>query len=421
MCFLQCRISPMSFAILRIQKLKSFADIGGSLSHNYRNRETLNADSERTHLNEHAIDTNEKCMSAIRDRIPEKRRKDAVLCIEHLITASPEWDGWGNEKETAFFEQSKIWLEKKYGKKNVVSTTIHRDETTPHLVAYIVPLDEETGRLNAKKYIGGSRLTLSQMQTDFAVEVKDLGLDRGIQGSKAKHTSIREYYNDVNNYEPQPQVVLEKPEPNGIFESKAQYAERILESVIKQVEPKLKELSLLASQTRAAKKEAEAAIKNAEEARKALSDLQEQVKPYLDAQEGLDPSWKEYFDKTLKAAKEQVLERKKKIERQRQIEKETEEQRLYAETFKRDWNNTFARFTKEQIKNYEYQLECIREDYPDRFYREMKIDFLKRNLMSNPNYSLYIKNNFNKQSEQLAPKQNTEKRTENDYEPPSPF
>ncbi|WP_171498780.1 plasmid recombination protein, partial [Acinetobacter soli] len=55
----------MSFAILRIQKLKSVADVGGSLSHNYRNRETLNADDARTHLNEHTLDTNEKCMSAI--------------------------------------------------------------------------------------------------------------------------------------------------------------------------------------------------------------------------------------------------------------------------------------------------------------------------------------------------------------------
>ena len=119
--------------------------------HNYRNRETLNADNARTHLNEHELDTNEKCMTAIRDRIPEKRRKDAVLCIEHLITASPEWDGWGTEKETEFFEKSKKWLEEKYGKNNVVSTTIHRDETTPHLVAYVVPLDEESGRLNAKK------------------------------------------------------------------------------------------------------------------------------------------------------------------------------------------------------------------------------------------------------------------------------
>ena len=46
-------------------------------------------------------------MTAIRDRIPEKRRKDAVLCIEHLITASPDWPGWGTSKEAEFFEQSK--------------------------------------------------------------------------------------------------------------------------------------------------------------------------------------------------------------------------------------------------------------------------------------------------------------------------
>jgi hypothetical protein len=39
------------------------------------------------------------------------------------------------------------------------------------------------------------------------LKVKDLGLDRGIEGSKAKHTSIREYYNDVNNYEPEPNIV----------------------------------------------------------------------------------------------------------------------------------------------------------------------------------------------------------------------
>lgn len=56
----------------------------------------------------------------------------------------------GELKRNCIFEQSKKWLENKYGKNNVVSTTIHRDETTPHLVAYVVPVDEETGRLNAK-------------------------------------------------------------------------------------------------------------------------------------------------------------------------------------------------------------------------------------------------------------------------------
>ena len=91
------------------------------------------------------------------------------------------------------------------------------------MVAYVVPVDEATGRLNAKKYIGGSRHTLSQMQTDFAVEVKDLGLDRGVQGSKAKHTSIKEYYEKLNNYENEPGIekglTYEIPEPE-FLESK---------------------------------------------------------------------------------------------------------------------------------------------------------------------------------------------------------
>ena len=282
MCFLRSWIPQMSFAILRLQKLKSFADVGGSLSHNYRNRETLNADDARTHLNEHELDTNEKCMTAIRDRIPEKRRKDAVLCIEHLITASPTWSGWGTEKETAFFEQSKKWLENKYGKNNVVSTTIHRDETTPHLVAYVVPVDEETGRLNAKKFIGGSRHTLSQMQTDFAVEVKDLGLDRGVQGSKAKHTSIKEYYEKLNNYENEPGIekglTYEIPEPE-FLESKNTYGERVanamIDQIFDQIAPRFDRANALASQTEKLKKELS-------DTKKTLYEVQQRAKPYLD-------------------------------------------------------------------------------------------------------------------------------------------
>ena len=44
-----------------------------------------------------------------------------------------------------------------------------------------------------KKWLGG-RAKMSQMQSDFANQVKSLGLERGIEGSKAKHTRIKEYY-----------------------------------------------------------------------------------------------------------------------------------------------------------------------------------------------------------------------------------
>lgn len=200
----------MSFAILRLQKLKTLGNIGGSLSHNYRTRSTPNADPSRTADNEHSLQTAESVKTAIENRLPEKRRKDAVLCIEHLITASPDWEGWGTTAETAFFEKSKKWLIDKYGAQNVIATTIHRDETTPHLVAYVVPLDPDSGRLNAKKYIGGTRHVLSQMQTDFAATVADLGLSRGLEGSTAEHTTIKKYYSELDNKKSADEVNMEK-------------------------------------------------------------------------------------------------------------------------------------------------------------------------------------------------------------------
>lgn len=185
-------------AIFRVEKLKTMGNVGGSLSHNYRNRLTLNADDTRTHLNEHSLKTHRECFEAIKNRIPEKHRSDAVLCIEHLVTASPQWTGWGTEKEKEFWDQSVNFLKNKYGEENLISTTIHRDETTPHMVAYVVPVDKETGRLNCKKWLGGTRKTLSKLQTEFHNKVKHLGLERGVEGSLAKHKTIKQHYAEIN-------------------------------------------------------------------------------------------------------------------------------------------------------------------------------------------------------------------------------
>ena len=135
----------MSFAIYRTEKLKSFGEIGGSLSHTYRTRPTPNADESRIHLNEHSLETYNSCFAAIKNSIPEKRRKNAVLCIEHLITASPEWSGWNTEKESEFFDKSLEFVKQKYGSENVIAHSIHRDETTPHLIVYVLPIDEKGG------------------------------------------------------------------------------------------------------------------------------------------------------------------------------------------------------------------------------------------------------------------------------------
>jgi hypothetical protein len=198
----------MAYAIYRTAKLGSFGEIGGSLSHTYRTRNTPNADENKAHLNEHSLQTYNSCFEAIKNSIPEKRRKNAVLCIEHLITTSPDWSGWGTEKEQEFFDQSLEFVKQKYGSENVIAHSIHRDETTPHLIVYVTPIDEKGG-LNAKKWLGG-RAKLSQTQTDFANAVKHFGIERGLENSKARHKTIKQFYAVVN--EPTPKLEEKKYE-----------------------------------------------------------------------------------------------------------------------------------------------------------------------------------------------------------------
>lgn len=280
------------YAILRFVKLKTLGGIAGSLSHNYRTRDTPNANADLSHLNEHSHETSKDVQNDIKNRLPEKIRSNAVLCLEHLITASPQWDGWGTEKETEYFEISKTWLEETYGKENVIATSIHRDETTPHLVAYVVPLDEETGRLNAKKWTGGSA-ALSKMQTKFAKRVAHLGLERGIENSKAEHVSIQKYYSNVNEAIKEPKIDLSNIPKKGLLESNEKYAERLIDAVI----PEVKELKIRANEIEASKREVEALRKIAQDA-----------EPYLDAIRHLPVEYKNELDQKIKIESDRLHE-----------------------------------------------------------------------------------------------------------------
>ena len=188
------------YAILRTEKLKSAASVWRSLKHAFREQPTENADPERADNNAHlGASSAREAMEKVRARLPEKRRKDAVLAIEYLITASPEaMAKMAPQERTAYFNDALKWLKQRHGGANVVYSGVHRDEKTQHMYAYVVPLDESTGRLNARRWLGGAK-ALSEMQTDFAANVGARhGLDRGIEGSKAKHQRVKRHYGLVN-------------------------------------------------------------------------------------------------------------------------------------------------------------------------------------------------------------------------------
>ncbi|MEO4904141.1 MobV family relaxase, partial [Bacteroides thetaiotaomicron] len=160
-----------AYAIMRCKKLAKMGNVAASLKHAYRERETPNADASRTPDNEHrAASSTDEAMGRIRELLPDKRRKDAVLAVEYVMTASPEW--WkqaSQEQQAAFFDQAHKWLADKYGADRIVTASIHRDETSPHMTAFVVPLTQD-GRLSAKEFIG-NKAQMTRDQTTFAASV----------------------------------------------------------------------------------------------------------------------------------------------------------------------------------------------------------------------------------------------------------
>ncbi|WP_233985965.1 MobV family relaxase [Pectobacterium versatile] len=191
------------YAILRVKKLKTEVAILGSLRHTFREQPTPNADPDRLASNTlYGAESTAEAMKEFRSRLPEKVRKNAVLALEYLITASPEtMQGKSRSEQDSYLSDSLEWLKEKHGSENVFCGAVHRDELTPHLAVYVMPKDD-AGKLNCRKFLG-DRGALRQMQTDFADRVgKRHGLRRGIEGSKAKHQTVSRFYSTIQNNEP---------------------------------------------------------------------------------------------------------------------------------------------------------------------------------------------------------------------------
>ncbi|WP_304644232.1 plasmid recombination protein, partial [uncultured Muribaculum sp.] len=99
---------------------------------------------------------------------------------------------------------------------NIVSAVLHMDEQTPHIHATLVPIvrgerkrkkkeeqvrkryrkkPTETARLCADDIM--TRAKLKSYQDTYAQAMSGYGLQRGIDGSEAKHITTRQYYRDL--------------------------------------------------------------------------------------------------------------------------------------------------------------------------------------------------------------------------------
>lgn len=215
----------MAYAIIRMQKQKT-GSLKSVSDHNRRAYSPENADSTRSHQNGVLIgDQFASTADAVNARLAQlgitKHRKDAVVAVEIMCSASPEffrpdapekWGHWDQSRTDAWTKNTMSFLQKKYGD-NLVEAILHLDEATPHIHAVVVPAQTKTKsmrRTKAQIEAGEPSKTIEHtvlcaknvfnrngliaLQDEYASVLKPLGLERGVRKSKSKHEKIRNYY-----------------------------------------------------------------------------------------------------------------------------------------------------------------------------------------------------------------------------------
>lgn len=215
----------MGYFSLDIKKAKGTSDTTQS-DHIERKIIPKNADPARTHLNRVLVEYPDGVHGrdeAIAHRLNTAgiRRKithDQVRVVRVVLSGTHEdmmniqekgkLDEWCND--------SIQWLQATFGKDNVVAAHLHMDEKTPHIHAAVVPIvtgerrkakkEQTDGKRKYRKKTNSVRLcaddlfnrqTLIAYHDNYARVMTKYGLQRGVRGSEARHTTTMQYYRDL--------------------------------------------------------------------------------------------------------------------------------------------------------------------------------------------------------------------------------
>ena len=214
----------MGFVVLHMEK--AHGSDSGTTAHIERFIIPKNADPTRTHLNRRLIeypDGVKDRSAAIQQRLEEagltrKIGSNQVRAIRINVSGTHE-DMKRIEEEGRLDEwcaDNLKYFADTFGKENIVAAHLHRDEETPHIHVTLVPIvkgerkrrkrEERTKKRYRKKPTDTvrlcaddimTRLKLKSYQDTYAEAMAKYGLQRGIDGSKARHKSTQQYYRDI--------------------------------------------------------------------------------------------------------------------------------------------------------------------------------------------------------------------------------
>lgn len=209
----------MNYNILRTEKVKSRSQITEAAEHNFRLRTQHNIDESRSNMNEIFVNTlnvDTKKPSSLQERLSAyysdlgiKEKKDNVLMMEFIVSASPEYFTGKSKADIDKWAKHQVdFFKMEFGDQLKIAV-LHLDEKTPHLHFMIGTeikslkryknqkgeFHKETWSLNAKRY---DPEFLRGLHDRHAQHNKVFGLRRGVKGSMREHKTLKEFYSMVD-------------------------------------------------------------------------------------------------------------------------------------------------------------------------------------------------------------------------------
>ena len=247
----------MGYISIQINKAKGSADTGAS-DHIERKTMPKNADPTRTHLNRELVefpdgvaDRTEAISHRIRTAgIKRKITPDQVRAIRIVLSGTHEDMARVHDEGrlSEWCDDNLQWLHRTFGRENTVSAVLHMDEHTPHIHATVVPIvtgerrkakrKQTEGKRTYRKKANAVRLCADDLLTrerlvayhdSYAAAMAKYGLQRGVRGSEARHTTTAQYYRDLKRQTGELEANVQQ------LQTEQRQAERQLDEVRKEI------------------------------------------------------------------------------------------------------------------------------------------------------------------------------------------
>ena len=236
----------MNYGIFRSEPIMTLNDLAQIGSHNKREKKAYksnpNIKLELTKDNIELVPLTEKYVKGFHNLTKEYRKQHeekqkteredrkrsytemvnkskSVVADELLFTAT---NNFFKDKDKDFILEwantcmDFVYNDLGYTKEQILHSTLHLDEETPHIHCVVVPLvkklDKRTNTerytISKKQYIK-DKIHLSQLQDIYNDRLREKGydLERGIKGSNARHQKVKEFKKTTRYYENKAEII----------------------------------------------------------------------------------------------------------------------------------------------------------------------------------------------------------------------